>query len=67
MGKGPHVTGIRIAEIGNPIYYKTDKREIGASGSTKAAGEGGRGAPASCLRRTAALILIGWIFGYKRR
>ena len=54
MGKGPHQPAIRIAEIGNPIYYKTDKRAASASRATKAGREGGgRGAPAPWLRSSA--------------
>lgn len=53
MGKGPHQPVIRIAEIGNPIYYKTDKRAASASRATKAGREGGTGSPAPWLRSSA--------------
>lgn len=53
-GRGPATKSpIWRAEVGEPIYYKTDKRAASASRATKAGREGGTGSPAPWLRSSA--------------
>ena len=58
MGKGPHQPAIRIAEIGNPIYYKTDKRAASASRATKAGREGGARGPRALAEELGSILLF---------
>ena len=44
--------------MGEPIYYKTDKRAASASRATKAGREGGYGAPAPWLRSSAVCLYV---------
>ena len=47
-GRGPGAKfPIGRSEMGEPIYYKTDKRAASASRATKAGREGGAGPPRS--------------------